>query len=42
MLLDQKNQYQNDYNIHGNLHRFSEIRAKLPMVFFTELEQKKF
>ena len=42
MFLDWKNQYcQNDYNIQGSL-QIHAIPIKLPMVFFTELEQKNF
>ena len=41
MFLDWKNQYyQNDYTTQGN-YRFNTIFIKLPMVFFTELEQQK-
>ena len=40
MFLDWKNQYcENDYTTQGNL-RFKAISIKLPMAFFTELEQK--
>ena len=38
MFLDWKNQYfQNDCTTQGNL-RFNVIRIKLPMAFFTKLE----
>ena len=40
MLVDWSSQYcQNDYTTQGN-YRFNTILVKLPMAFFTELEQK--
>ena len=39
MFIDQKNQYsENEYTTKA-IYRFSAIRIKLQMVFFTELEQ---
>ena len=35
-----KNQYcENDYTTQSNLQQFNAISIKLPMIFFTELEQ---
>ena len=40
MLVDWSSHYcQNDYTTQGN-YRFNTILIKLPMAFFTELEQK--
>ena len=39
-VLGLKEYYQNDYTTQGN-YRFNTIFIKLPMVFFTELEQQK-
>ena len=43
MFLGRKTQScENDYTIKHSLHRFNIIPVKLPMAFFTELEEKKF
>ena len=41
VFLSRKNQYcENDYTTKCKVHRFSFISIKLPVPFFTELEQK--